>query len=321
MLNDKEQTIVILDGHTLNPGDLSWKGFFALGSLTVYDRTYPEEVIERIKDATIIITNKTPVKESAIKSNSKLRYIGVLATGYDVVDTKAAEAAGIVITNVPAYGTMAVSQITIALLLEICHHTAHHSAAVFQGQWGARRDFSFWDYPLIELDQKVIGLIGYGRIGRQTGNIAKALGMKVLAYDMNVEDSDIAQIVSVDSLFNESDVICLHCPLNEESYHIINQQNINKMKNGVIIINTARGQLVDEQALADALSRGKVYYAGLDVVSREPIQPDNPLLNVKNCFITPHIAWAPKEARQRLMDIAVNNLKSFLVGNPVNLVR
>lgn len=320
LTNKKEEKIVILDGFTLNPGDLSWDGFASLGELTVYDRTQPEDVIQRIKDATIVITNKTPLREDAIKSNDKLSYIGILATGYDVVDTKAAQEAGIKVVNVPSYGTKAVSQMTIALLLEICHHTAHHSSAVFEGQWGVRKDFCFWDYQLIELDQKVIGIIGFGRIGRQTAKTAQALGMKVLVSDKQVEDSDMFQSVSLDRLFSEADVICLHCPLNVETFQIINQPNIDKMKSGVIIINTARGELIDEQALADALSNGKVYYAGLDVVSKEPIQPDNPLLMAKNCFITPHISWAPKEARERLMDIAVYNLKMFLTGNPVNVV-
>ncbi|MFU8794959.1 MAG: D-2-hydroxyacid dehydrogenase [Dethiobacteria bacterium] len=312
-----KERIVVLDGYTLNPGDLSWNGFAEIGDLTVYDRTDPDEVIDRIKEATIVLTNKTPLSEVMLKSAPKLRYIGVLATGYNVVDTAAAAAAGITVTNIPSYGTMAVAQMTIALLLEICHHTAHHSEAVFKGEWARRKDYCFWDYPLIELDQKVFGIIGYGRIGRQAAKIARALGMKVIAYSRSAKDPEI---VSLDRLYSEADIISLHCPLTAETDKIINDQSISKMKNNVIIINTARGQLIDEEALASGLNRGKVYAAGLDVVSLEPIRPDNPLLQAKNCFITPHISWAPKESRQRLMEIAVNNLKQYLTGKPDNLV-
>ncbi|MDW7730096.1 MAG: D-2-hydroxyacid dehydrogenase [Bacillota bacterium] len=312
-----KERVVVLDGYTLNPGDLSWNGFAEIGDLTVYDRTDPDEVIDRIKEATIVLTNKTPLSEVMLKSAPKLRYIGVLATGYNVVDTAAAAAAGITVTNIPSYGTMAVAQMTIALLLEICHHTAHHSEAVFKGEWARRKDYCFWDYPLIELDQKVFGIIGYGRIGRQAAKIARALGMKVIAYSRSAKDPEI---VSLDRLYSEADIISLHCPLTAETDKIINDQSISKMKNNVIIINTARGQLIDEEALASGLNRGKVYAAGLDVVSLEPIRPDNPLLQAKNCFITPHISWAPKESRQRLMEIAVNNLKQYLTGKPDNLV-
>lgn len=320
-----KERIVVLDGYTLNPGDLSWSGFADLGELTVYDRTDFDEVISRIEKATVVLTNKTPLTEVMIKSNPELSYIGVLATGHNIVDTNAATAAGIAVTNIPSYGTMAVAQMTIALLLEICHHTAHHSEAVFNGQWAVRKDFSFWDFPLIELDQKVIGIIGYGRIGRQTAKIARALGMKVLAYSRSAvssgEDSDgDSEIVSLERLYSEADVISLHCPLTAQTDKMINNQSISRMKNGVIIINTARGQLIDEEALASGLNSGKVYAAGLDVVSVEPIRPDNPLLKAKNCFITPHISWAPKESRQRLLDIAVSNLNQFLSGRPVNLV-
>ncbi|MBW6464486.1 MAG: D-2-hydroxyacid dehydrogenase [Firmicutes bacterium] len=312
-----KERVVVLDGYTLNPGDLSWNGFAEIGDLTVYDRTDPDEVIDRIKEATIVLTNKTALSEVMLKSAPKLRYIGVLATGYNVVDTAAAAAAGITVTNIPSYGTMAVAQMTIALLLEICHHTAHHSEAVFKGEWARRKDYCFWDYPLIELDQKVFGIIGYGRIGRQAAKIARALGMKVIAYSRSAKDPEI---VSLDRLYSEADIISLHCPLTAETDKIINDQSISKMKNNVIIINTARGQLIDEEALASGLNRGKVYAAGLDVVSLEPIRPDNPLLQAKNCFITPHISWAPKESRQRLMEIAVNNLKQYLTGKPDNLV-
>lgn len=315
--NSGKEKIVVLDGYTLNPGDLSWDDLAAFGDLTVYDRTDPRDVISRIAGSTVVITNKTPLTEETIKSNKNLRYIGLIATGHDVVDKKAASAAGVVVTNVPAYSTMAVAQMTIALLLEICHRTAHHSSAVFSGQWPLRKDDTFWDYPIIELDQKKIGIIGYGRIGRQTAKIAKALGMKVLAYSRTAADPEI---VSLEELYSSADVISLHCPLSEETFQMINSNSIEKMKEGVIIINTARGKLIDEQALAEALNSGKVYAAGLDVVSKEPIEPGNPLLKAKNCFITPHISWVPIEARQRLMDVAVNNLREFISGNPVNQV-
>lgn len=315
--NSEKEKIVVLDGYTLNPGDLSWDDLAAFGDLTVYDRTDPRDVISRIAGATVVITNKTPLTEETIKSNKSLRYIGLIATGHDVVAKKAASAAGVVVTNVPAYSTMAVAQMTIALLLEICHRTAHHSSAVFSGQWPLRKDDTFWDYPIIELDQKKIGIIGYGRIGRQTAKIAKALGMTVLAYSRTATDPEI---VSLEELYSSADVISLHCPLSEETFQMINRNSIEKMKDGVIIINTARGKLIDEQALAEALNSGKVYAAGLDVVSIEPIEPGNPLLKAKNCFITPHISWVPIEARQRLMDVAVNNLREFLNGNPVNQV-
>ena len=312
-----KEKIVVLDGYTLNPGDFSWDDLAAFGDLTVYDRTDPRDVVKRIAGSTVVITNKTPLTEETIKSNKNLRYIGLIATGHDVVDKKAASAAGVVVTNVPAYSTMAVAQMTIALLLEICHRTAHHSSAVFSGQWPLRKDDTFWDYPIIELDQKKIGIIGYGRIGRQTAKIAKALGMKVLAYSRTAADPEI---VSLEELYSSADVISLHCPLSEETFQMINSNSIEKMKEGVIIINTARGKLIDEQALAEALNSGKVYAAGLDVVSKEPIEPGNPLLKAKNCFITPHISWVPIEARQRLMDVAVNNLREFISGNPVNQV-
>lgn len=312
-----KEKIVVLDGYTLNPGDLSWEEIAAFGELTVYDRTEPKDVISRIAGATIVITNKTPLTKDSIKSNHKLRYIGVVATGHNVVDKEAATSAGVVVTNIPAYGTMAVAQMTFALLLEICHRTAHHSNAVFSGQWALRKDYSFWDFPIVELDQKKIGIIGYGRIGRQTARIAKAFGMEVLACSRSAEDPEI---VSLEKLYRDADVISLHCPLTEETCQLINRTSIEKMKNGVIIINTARGQLVDEEALAEALNSGKVYAAGLDVVSKEPIESDNPLLKAKNCFITPHISWVPVEARQRLMDIAVHNLQQFLAGRPVNQV-
>lgn len=314
--------IVILDGYTENPGDLSWKDMEALGELKVYDRTSPEQVVERIGDAEVVYTNKTPISRDTIKACPNLRFISVLATGYNVVDVAAARERGIPVTNIPTYGTAAVGQFAIAMLLEICHHVAHHSEAVHEGRWASCEDWCFWDYPLIELDGKTIGIIGFGRIGQTTGRIAKAMGMKVIAYDAYENDSgrEIGEYVSLNTLLSSSDVIALHCPLFPETEGIINKNNIAKMKDGVIILNNSRGPLIVEQDLCDALNSGKVYAAGVDVVSTEPIKPDNPLLRAKNCIITPHISWAPKESRQRLMNIAVDNLRAFLNGAPINMV-
>lgn len=314
--------IVILDGYTENPGDLSWEGFENLGDLTVYDRTPEVLVAERIGDAEAVILNKTPLTRATMECCANLKYIGVLATGYNVVDTACAKERGIVVSNIPTYGTDAVCQFAIALLLEVCHHVAHHDKAVHKGQWTNCPDWCFWDYPLIELSGKTMGIIGFGRIGQGTGRIAKALGMKVIAYDLypNAAGEEIAEYTALDNLLAESDVIALHCPLFPETEGIINKANILKMKDGVIILNNSRGPLIVEQDLADALNTGKVYAAGLDVVSTEPICADNPLLKAKNCIITPHISWAPKESRQRLMNIAVDNLKAFQAGKPENMV-
>ncbi|MBG0766365.1 MAG: D-2-hydroxyacid dehydrogenase [Spirochaetaceae bacterium] len=315
-----QHKIVILDGYTENPGDLSWDGFAELGDVTVYDRTPDDLIAQRIADADIIITNKTPLTRETIRNAEKIRYIGVLATGYNVVDILAAKECGVVVTNIPTYGTDAVAQFVFALLLEICHHVQRHSDAVKDGRWSKAPDFCFWDYPLIELAGKTMGIIGYGRIGQATGRIAKAFGMRVIAYDsyQNPELKDT--YVSLDTLLSESDVIALHCPLFPETEGIINKESIKKMKDGVILINNSRGPLIVEQDLAEALNSGKIAAAGLDVVSSEPIKEDNPLLQAKNCLITPHISWAPKESRQRLMDIAVGNLKAFLAENPENVV-
>jgi glycerate dehydrogenase len=317
--------IVILDGYAENPGDLSWEGFERMGDLRVYDRTSltdTEEVISRIGDAEAAITNKTPIDRNAIETCRNLRYIGVLATGYNIVDVSAAKERGIPVCNIPTYGTAAVGQFAIALLLEICHHIGHHSKAVHEGKWERNADWCFWDYPLIELAGKTMGIVGFGRIGQATGKIARALGMDVIANDEYPNDAgrEIGNYVSRDELFARADVIALHCPLFPSTEGMINKENIAKMKDGVIIINNSRGPLIVEQDLAEALNNGKVYAAGLDVVSTEPIKGDNPLLDAKNCIITPHISWAPKESRQRLMDIAVNNLKAFIDGNPDNVV-
>lgn len=314
--------IVILDGYTENPGDLSWSGLEALGELTVYDRTPPEQVADRIGDAEIVILNKTPLPREMLDRCPNVRYIGVLATGYNIVDVQAAKERGIPVCNIPTYGTDAVGQFAIAMLLEICHHVAHHDAAVHEGRWESCPDWCFWDYPLIELAGKTMGIIGFGRIGQSTGRIAKALNMKVIAYDEYPNDAgkEIAEYVSLDELLAQSDVISLHCPLFPSTEGIINKNNIAKMKDGVIILNNSRGPLIVEQDLCDALNSGKVFAAGLDVVSTEPIKADNVLLKAKNCIITPHISWAPKESRARLMNIAVDNLKAFVDGNPINVV-
>ena len=318
--------IVVLDGYTLNPGDLSWNDFSLVGDLTVYERTSKtdeNEIITRIGDAEIVITNKTPISRMVIDACPKIKYIGILATGYNTVDYSAAAEKGIPVTNIPTYGTDVVAQFAIALLLEICHRIGHHDKVVHEGKWAANSDFCFWDYPLIELAGKTMGIVGFGRIGQATGRIAQALNMKVMAYDQyeNKElENENCRYVTLPELLEKSDIITLHCPLFPETEGIINKKTIAQMKDGVILINNSRGQLVVEQDLADALNSGKVYAAGLDVVSSEPIKEDNPLLKAKNCIITPHIAWATLESRQRLLDIAVNNLQAFLREERMNVV-
>ncbi|MCR5833339.1 MAG: D-2-hydroxyacid dehydrogenase [Selenomonadaceae bacterium] len=318
--------IVVLDGYALNPNDLSWEGLNVLGECKVYDRTSltdEAEIIARIGDAEIIFTNKTPLAKNIIDACPNIKYIGVLATGYNIVDIAAAKEKNISVTNIPNYSTAAVAQLTFALLLEICHHVGHENKAVHSGRWESSLDFCFWDYPLIELAEKTIGIVGYGHIGRVVAKIAQAFGMKVIAFSPSRTvgtNLDGCDFVSLDDLFKTSDVITLHCPLFPSTQGIICKENIAKMKDGVIILNTGRGQLVVEKDLREALDSGKVYAAGVDVVSSEPIKGDNPLLGAENCFITPHIAWAPKEARIRLMNIAVDNLKAWLNGKPVNVV-
>ena len=317
--------IVVLDGYTENPGDLSWDELGKLGELTVYDRTSltdEDEAIARIGDAEIVYTNKTPITRKVMDACPGMKFISVLATGYNVVDCACAKEKGIPVTNVPAYGTASVSQFSIALLLEICHHIGHHDASVHAGNWENCADWCYWDYPLIELEGKTIGIIGFGRIGQVEGRVARALGMKVLAYDVYPSDSgrETGEYVDLDTLLARSDVITLHCNLTDENTGFINKDSIAKMKDGAILINNARGQLVNEQDLADALNSGKLAAAGLDVVHTEPIRADNPLLKAKNCIITPHISWAPKESRQRIMDCAVANAKAFLEGKPIHVV-
>lgn len=317
--------IVVLDGYTENPGDLSWAGFEALGSLTVYDRTpFVEgnaEILRRARGAEAVIVNKTPLSAETIEALApELRYIGVLATGFNVVDIAAAKAAGIPVCNIPTYGTTAVAQFAMALLLELCHHVADHSRSVKAGDWSRCPDFCYWNTPLIELAGKTFGVIGYGRIGQATARLAAAFGMEVLACDAYAKPCPPARLTTLEEVLEKSDVISLHCPLTPETQGIINRETLDRMKDGVFLLNTSRGPLVDEAALADALAGGKVAGAGLDVLAVEPPVEDSPLMARPNCLITPHIAWAPKESRQRLMDVAVANLKAWLNGAPQNVV-
>lgn len=315
--------IVILDGYTLNPGDLSWDSLKEVGEVIIYDRTPEERIVERIADAEIVYTNKTPLTEEVFDACPSIKWVGVLATGYNVVNVKAAREKGIPVCNVPTYGTTAVAQMVFALLLELCHHVGEHSKSVYDGQWTKSKDFCFWNYPLIELAGKTMGIIGLGKIGKATAKIAQAFGMNVLAYDKDEVfglESDRLEYVELGDLLTRSDVISLHCPLFDSTRGMINRQTIEQMKDGVFIINTSRGPLIVEEDLKAALDSGKVGGAACDVVSSEPIDSKNVLLTAKNMIITPHIAWAPLESRKRLMEIAVNNLKEYLNGKVTNAV-
>ena len=317
--------IVVLDGYTENPGDLSWDELAKLGELVVYDRvSYVDAPVirEKIGDADIVVTNKTPITKETLDACPNIKAIAVLATGYNVIDYEYAKEKEIPVMNVPTYGTQIVGQYAVGLLLEICSHFAHHDMAVKEGRWENNDDWCFWDLPMIELYGKTAGIIGLGRIGQSTAKILNAMNMKVLAFDAFESEAgrQVAEYVDLDTLLAQSDVIFLHCPLFPSTEGIINKDNIAKMKDGVILINNSRGQLVVEQDLADALNSGKIYAAGLDVVSTEPIKGDNPLLSAKNCLITPHISWAAQAARQRIMDITVDNVKAFIGGNPTNVV-
>ena len=315
--------IVVLDGYTLNPGDQTWEAFSELGDFTCYDRTSPEDTIKRIGDAEAVITNKTYISAETIKRCPTIKYIGALSTGINVIDIDAATERGIPVCNIPDYSTSAVAQLVFAHLLNICHHVDKHSDAVYNGDWTKNSDFCFWNFPLIELAGKTLGIIGFGRTGQATAKIAQAFGMNVITYTRNpnkkLENRNF-KYTGFDQVLKNSDVISLHCPLSESTQGLINKNTIDKMKDGVIIINTSRGGVIVEKDLANALKNGKIYAAGLDVTSVEPIQEDNPLLKVNNCFITPHIAWAPLETRIRLMNIAVENLKAFIAGNTLNQV-
>lgn len=318
--------IVILDGYTENPGDLSWDSIGRFGKLTVYDRTpFPNgnnsDIISRAKGADIVITNKTPLNAETIAAlRPELKYIGILATGYNIVDVAAAKSAGVPVCNIPTYGTTAVAQFTMALLLEMCHHAGEHSISVKNGDWSHCSDFCYWKYPLVELAGKTIGLIGFGRIGRSVAKLSAAFGMTVLSYDPLTCEPALAEPVTLDELLSRSDVISLHCPLFDETRKIINRDTISRMKNGAMLINTSRGPLIDEDALVEALGSGRISCAALDVQSSEPPPENSPLNRLPNCILTPHIAWAPKESRKRLMDIAAENIRAFLEGKPQNIV-
>ena len=306
--------LVILDGYCLNPGDLSWDALERLAQVDVHDRTPPDRVVERAAGAELVMTNKTPLPRDVLKALPSLRYIGVLATGYNIVDVEAARELGITVTNIPTYGTNSVAQFAFALLLELCHRAGMHSDAVRAGEWGSNPDWSFWKSPLVELDGKTMGIIGYGRIGRQTGRIAEAMGMRVVSFDVGQPASDL------DVLLKESDVVSLHCPLTPDNKGLINMARLSLMKPTAFLINTSRGPLVVEQDLADALNRGIIAGAGLDVLPVEPPVAGSPLFSAKNCIVTPHIAWATREARARLLEIAVENVRAFVNGAPVNVV-
>ena len=313
--------IVILDAYAANPGDLSWDEFAALGELTVYDRTAQEDAAARIGDAEVVFINKVRLTDEIFAACPNLKLVSILATGYNIVDLAAAKRRGITVCNVPGYSTRAVVQMTFALLLEICQQVGLHSGAVHTGRWQTCPDFCFWDRPLLELDGKTMGIVGYGAIGSAVGTVAQALGMKLLVtarHEKPVPEG--ARFVSLPELLAQSDVVSLHCPQTAENARMIDAGALAQMKDGAILLNTARGGLLDEQAVADALRSGKLLAAGMDVVSAEPIRADNPLLTAPNCFLTPHIAWAPLETRRRLQAISAENLRAFLAGKPQNVV-
>ena len=315
--------IVILDGNALNPGDLSYDVLKQFGDVTLHPRTESEaETILRIADHEIVLVNKVPITEAVLAACPNIKLICVQATGYNVVDCEACARRGIPVTNVPSYGTAAVAQFTFALMLELCHRIGHHDYVVHQGKWCESPSFCFWDTPQMELAGKTLGIIGFGRIGQAVARLGKAFGMRILAYTRTAkpEYAHLAEYVELDTLLAQSDIVTLHCPLSDSNQQMINASAISKMKDGAILINTARGGLLDEQAVADALTSGKLKAAAVDVVSEEPMARENPLLNAPNCIITPHIAWAPRESRQRLLDCVVENIRCFLEGCPQNVV-
>ena len=313
--------IVVLDGFTLNPGDLSWDELKSLGDCEIYDRTPPEEVVKRAADAEIVLTNKAPVTRESILALPRLKYIGVLATGYNIVDTAAARERDILVTNVPTYGTRSVAQHTFALLLELTQHAGHHAQTVRDGRWTKSSDFCYWDFPLVELDGLTMGIVGYGRIGKAVAELAAAFGMKVLATSATPKHAPAnIQFTDLATLFRQSDVISLHCPLTPQTKNLLNKERLGLMKPTAFLLNTSRGALIDEQALADALNSGRIAGAAVDVLSVEPPPAENPLLRAKNCLVTPHIAWATRAARARLMQIAIANVRAFIAGEPENVV-
>ena len=315
--------IVVLDGYAANPGDLCWDELKTLGECDIYDRTAPQEVLARAKDAEVLLTNKTVLSREHIEALPALKYIGVLATGYNIVDVEAARQQGVVVTNIPAYSTDSVAQMVFAHILNIAQQVQHHSEEVHRGRWTKSPDFCFWDTPLIELRDKKLGIVGLGHTGQQTARIALGFSMKVMAYTSKPATQLPAEILkadSLDQLFAECDVVSLHCPLNAGTQSLVDARRLALMKPTAILINTARGPLVDEQALADALNEGRIYAAGLDVLSTEPPRADNPLLTARRCYITPHIAWASTAARERLMQIMLENLRSWMKGETINCV-
>lgn len=314
--------IVVLDGHTLNPGDLRWDELQALGPCEIFDRTPPGQILARAAAAEIILTNKVPLTRETIAALPQLRYIGVLATGYNIVDVIAARARAIPVTNAPDYSTRSVAQLVFALLLELTHHAGHHAQTVREGRWSRNADFCYWDYPLLELDGLKLGIIGFGRIGREVARLAQAFGLRVLVHSRTqpAQPPDGVTFVSLEALLQQSDIVSLHCPLTPETQHLINTPRLAQMKPGAFLINTSRGPLVEESALAHALNSSRLAGAALDVLSTEPPPLDNPLIIAKNCLITPHVGWATRAARERLMRITVANLRAFLAGRPQNVV-
>jgi glycerate dehydrogenase len=315
--------IVILDGYATNPGDLNWNNFKKFGELVVYDRTPTDKIIERAKGASAVITNKVSIGKNEINQLPDLKYIGVIATGFNIIDIETAKQKGITVTNVPGYSTPSVVQLTFALLLELCHHVQRHSDSVMNGKWSRSLDFSFWDYPLVELSGKTIGIIGFGSIGQAVADVATAFGMKVIGSSRRQTDQSTRKNfrwAEVSELLKESDVVSIHCPLTPETEGLINKESLKTMKKSAFLINTARGPIIKESDLADALNNEVIAGAGIDVLSAEPPTLDNPLFNAKNCLVTPHIAWATLESRARSIEIAVNNVSSFINGEPVNIV-
>jgi len=319
--------IVVLDGFTLNPGDLSWKGLEELGECVIYDRTAAEDTVQRAESAEIVLTNKTVLSADIIERLARLQYIGVLATGYNIVDAEAARKRGIPVTNVPTYGTDSVAQMVFAHLLNLAQNVAGHAQTVRNGRWCSSPDFCYWDTPLVELKGLTMGIIGFGRIGQATARLASAFGMKVIAYDITAPPPSFQlknkrefEMVELEDVFQLADVISLHCPLTPQTENLVNEQRLALMKKTAFLINTSRGPLVDEQALADALNNGRIAGAGLDVLAIEPPDEQNPLLKAKNCYITPHIAWATRAARERLLGVAVDNVAAFLAGRAKNVV-
>jgi glycerate dehydrogenase len=315
--------IVVLDGYAANPGDISWESLSALGDLTVYDRTTPSQVLERAQGATAVLTNKVVLDAAVLQALPELRYVGVLATGYNVVDTEVAHQRGIVVTNIPAYSTLSVAQMVFAHLLNITHGVAQHAETVRRGGWQTAPDFCFWQQPLLELEGLVMGIVGLGNIGQAVARIALSFGMKVVALtskEASALPEGVRKAKDLKELLSESDVVSLHCPLTPDTRHLVNRETLQWMKSTAILINTGRGPLIDDAALAEALQQGKIYAAGIDVLTQEPPRDGNPLIGLSNCFITPHIAWATKAARERLMDIAVKNLKAYQEGHPIHQV-